>query len=290
MFFDDVDRTKFCLLVQEGIERFGHRVHAFCLMDTHVHLAVQVGEEELWRIMQNLTFRYTRWYNRRHGRWGHLFQGRYKANVVDADGLLPALVRSIHLEPVRAGVVPKPEDARWTSHLPYLGRSEVAWLEKASVLGRFGDEEGAAIREFGRFVAEAGTEDHEEFSQERSDGRVIGTEAFRGRIQEATRGAQVPGVTLDEIIDAVRGVYEMERDDLRGRGRRASEARAMVALMVRGARGLTLAEAAREFSRDTSSLVIGAKRLQAKLETDLALRDRWAQVRARLPTRRREDT
>lgn len=64
----------------------------------------------------------------------------------------------------------------------------------------------------------------------------------------------------------------------------------MVALMVRGARGLTLAEAAREFSRDTSSLVIGAKRLQAKLETDLALRDRWAQVRARLPTRRREDT
>ncbi|MFH1185948.1 MAG: transposase [Chloroflexota bacterium] len=120
VFSDDVDRTKFCLLVQEGIERFEHRVHAFCLMGTHVHVALQVRERPLSRIMQNLTFRYTQWYNRRHARIGHLFHGRYKANLVDVDTYLVSLVRYIHLNPVRAGMVERPEDYRWSSHRFYV--------------------------------------------------------------------------------------------------------------------------------------------------------------------------
>ena len=85
IFFDDRDRTRFCFLAQEGIERFGHRIHAFCLMSNHVHLAIQVGDVSLSRILQNLSFRYTRWVNWRQSRTGHLFQGRYKAVLVDAD-------------------------------------------------------------------------------------------------------------------------------------------------------------------------------------------------------------
>jgi putative transposase len=75
IFFDDKDRTRFYLLLQEGIERFGHRVHGFCLMTNHVHLAIQMGEIPLSRILQNLSFRYTRWVNWRQKRSGHLFQG-----------------------------------------------------------------------------------------------------------------------------------------------------------------------------------------------------------------------
>jgi putative transposase len=63
IFFDNKDRTRFYLLLQEGVERFGHRIHAFCLMTNHVHLAIQMGEIPLSRIMQNLSFRYTRWMN-----------------------------------------------------------------------------------------------------------------------------------------------------------------------------------------------------------------------------------
>ena len=63
IFFDDKDRTRFYSLVQEGIERFGHRIHAFCLMSNHVHLAILVGDVTLSRILQNLSFRYTRWVN-----------------------------------------------------------------------------------------------------------------------------------------------------------------------------------------------------------------------------------
>jgi len=74
IFFSKEDRFRFYLLLQEGIERYGHRIHAFCLMTNHVHLAIQVGDITLARIIQNISFRYTRWVNWRGGRTGHLFQ------------------------------------------------------------------------------------------------------------------------------------------------------------------------------------------------------------------------
>ena len=76
VFTEDEHRHRFFLLVREGIERFGFRVHTFCLMSKHIHLALQVGEIPLSRIMQNLTFRYTQWFNWRTHKKGHLFQGR----------------------------------------------------------------------------------------------------------------------------------------------------------------------------------------------------------------------
>jgi len=88
IFFDDKDRMRFYFLLREGVERFGHRIHAFCLLGNHFHAAIQVGEVSLSRILQNLSFRYTRWVNWRQGRSGYLFQGRYMAVLVDADGYL----------------------------------------------------------------------------------------------------------------------------------------------------------------------------------------------------------
>jgi putative transposase len=137
LFFDNRDRTRFYLLLQEGIERFRHRIHAFCLMSNHVHLAIQVGDIPLSRIMQNLSFRYTRWINWRQHRTGHLFQGRYKALMVDADAYLLELIRYIHLNPVRAGIVKGPEAYPWSGHRAYLGREEIPWLTTDWVLGQF---------------------------------------------------------------------------------------------------------------------------------------------------------
>jgi putative transposase len=94
-------------------------------MNTHVHLAIQVGGVPLSRILQNLSFRYTRWVNGRRKRSGHLFQGRYKAVLVDADSYLDALVRYIHLNPVRAGMVKEPEEYRWSGHRAYLGLEKI---------------------------------------------------------------------------------------------------------------------------------------------------------------------
>ena len=97
IFFDEQDRFYFGELLSEGLERFYHRIHGFCLMNHHVHLVIQVGGIELSRIIQNVSFRYTRWINKRQKRMGHFFQGRYKAILVDADrerGRFPGFIRS----------------------------------------------------------------------------------------------------------------------------------------------------------------------------------------------------
>lgn len=126
IFSDDADRQGFCALVAEGVERFGHRIHAYCLMANHVHLAIRVGEASVSRIIQNLAFRYTRAFNRRARRVGHLFQGRFRSLLVDGNTYLFELVRYIHLNPVRSGLVRDP--AEWAEKgqactIAYRGKS-----------------------------------------------------------------------------------------------------------------------------------------------------------------------
>ncbi len=137
IFFSSKDRTKFYLLLQEGIEGFEHRIHAFCLMTNHVHLVVQVGEAPLSKIMQNVTFRYTRYINSRKIRIGHLFQGRYKALLIDIDTYMLELVRYIHNNPVRAKITETEDQYIFSSHESYLGKNNVPWLTTDFVLSQF---------------------------------------------------------------------------------------------------------------------------------------------------------
>jgi len=134
IFFSSADRSRFLLFVQEGIERYGHRVHAFCLMDNHVHLLIQVGKISLSKVMQNLGFRYTRYINHNRKSVGHLFQGRFKSILVEADSYLLELTRYIHLNPVRAGVCESAEQYEWSSHHAYLGSTATPWLHTQEVL------------------------------------------------------------------------------------------------------------------------------------------------------------
>src|SRR3972149_5001982 len=184
IFFDDRDRTRFCFLVQEGIERVAHRIHAFCLMTNHVHLAIQIGDIPLSRILQNLSFRYTRWVNWRRKRSGHLFQGRYKAVLVDADAHLHELTRYIHLNPVRAGVVKEPEDYAWSGHRAYLGLETIPWLTTDWVLSQYSRRLSLARRAYRRFVHEGkGGGYQEEYHRgSGTDSRILGDDDFIDRV------------------------------------------------------------------------------------------------------------
>ncbi len=285
VFYDDVDRTRFCLLMQEGTERFGYRVHAFCLLDDHIHIAIQVGERPLSRIMQNLTFRYTQWFNRRHQRVGHLFQGRYKTNLVDVDSYLLQLVSYIHLNPVRAGIMKRPESYRWSSHRFYRGDDTLPWLTEGLVLARFADREGEARERFHRFVLGGLDSDaaKSEFSPAQSDGRLIGNESFIERVQEAEDGMKGTRITLDGIIDGVCKAYGIAQDELLapGRGRLASEARSVIGLIVQEHPEITIAEAAKVFQRDSSTLSAGAARLRNRMNRDRTLHDRINDVKSK---------
>jgi putative transposase len=256
IFFTPCDRAVFYGLMADGIARFGFRVHAFCLMTNHVHLGIQVGEEPLSVGMQNLAFRYTQYINRRLKRVGHLFQGRFKAYLVDQDRYGLQLVRYIHLNPVRAGMVKSPGAYAWSSHRAYLGREALPWLTTDWVLGQFGVRAGVARSHFAEFVDAARTEGHSEvFYGGKADTRVVGEEDFLKKVVKPAGRARRPP-PLARIVAYVCSTHHLTLDALRapGRNRRAAKARALAAWLAIRLRACTLVAVAEHFSRSPSTL------------------------------------
>ena len=116
-------------------ENHPFRLYAFCLMPNHFHLLAEVGEAPTARIMQALLTAYSREFNRRHDHRGHVFQGRYKAIVCDKESYLLELTRYIHLNPVRARLVKRPEDWPWSGHRCYLGTVLDPLIDAGPVMG-----------------------------------------------------------------------------------------------------------------------------------------------------------
>jgi len=258
VFFDDDDYRRFYALLEEGVSRFGYRVHGFCLMPNHIHLAVQAGKQPLSGPMQNLAFRYTQAINRKHKRSGHLFQGRYQALLVDQDTYLLELVRYIHLNPVRARLVADPADYPWSGHRSYLGKSSLAWLTTESVLGQLGNTLGVARRRYARLVSEGiGQGRTTQFYSGVQDARVIGDDRFVERLQRAAKGVQRSrAVDLDMLIRYVCDGFGLSERELRtaGRQRQPARARALIGWLAMETGAATLTGVAQRFGREASGL------------------------------------
>lgn len=286
IFFEETDRYRFCLLLQEGIERYGHRIHAFCLMTNHVHLAIQVGETPLSRIMQNISFRYTRWVNWRCNKSGHLFQGRFKAVLVDVDSYLIELIRYIHLNPVRAGIVNSPGDYPWSGHRAYLGLETIPWLTTDWALSQFGSRLEAARREYGKFVEDGKDEGHrQEFhSGASSDSRILGDDSFVDKVlvQANEKGQRKLG--LNEITTAVCRSYAIATKELAipGKYRNLSEARGITAWLILETGNGSLVELGKFTGRDVTTLSAVVGNLRERAKTDSALAERMVNLKKEL--------
>jgi REP element-mobilizing transposase RayT len=275
IFLSDDDHDAFEALVTEGISRFGHRIHAYCWMGNHVHLAIQVADTPLSKIMQNLAFRYTRQFNRREERIGHLFQGRFKALLVDADSYLLELVRYIHLNPVRAKLVADPADYTGSGHRAYLGKAHKEWLTTDWVLAQFASSTSAARRRYEAFVHAGLHEGHrEEFHRERLEGAILGQDRFVEKIvsRQATRPSR--RIPLDAIIRAVAHAWETSQGALHSpsRVRTLAEARSAAAYLVAEYGEGTLTSLGQALKRDVSTLSMGAQAIRLALPDDSVLR------------------
>lgn len=275
IFFAKGDRRRFQDLIAEGTERFGYRVHGFCLMTNHVHLVLQIGDVPLSRAMHNLAFRHARFVNARRGRVGHLFEGRYKALLVEADSYLLELVRYVHLNPVRAGLVEDPADWPWSGHRAYLGREALPWLTTEWVLGQLGRRIGRARAAYDRFVGEGiGGDRRPEFHAGADDYRVLAGEEFLKTVLAPARPHAPPA--LEAIVAAVVADYDVAEAELAGpsRGRALSEARGVIALLARDTGAASLSTLAARWRRDVSTLSRNLSRLEARraAEPDLARR------------------
>jgi putative transposase len=178
----DTDRQLLLDVLGAVVERFGWLCHAYCLMTNHYHLLLETPEANLSRGMRQLNGVYTQRFNRRHGRVGHVFQGRFHGVLVERESHLVELARYVVLNPVRAGMVAAAEDYRWSSLRATLGLTPPPrWLSVSTLLSAFGSR--ARYLDFVREgVGQASPWD-------RLRGALLGSDAFVERLSPRLEGA-----------------------------------------------------------------------------------------------------
>jgi REP element-mobilizing transposase RayT len=186
IFIDDEDRHLFLGVLERVVTRFHLLLHAYCLMDNHFHLVLETPQANLSRSMRQLNGVYTQAFNRRHGRVGHVLQGRFKAILVDRDSYLLELCRYVVLNPVRARSTRKPDTYPWSSYRASAGLAAApAWLSVDWLLSQFGKQRPAAQRKYRAFVAEGIGQPS---PWEQVQGQVLlGSEQFVERLQPGLR-------------------------------------------------------------------------------------------------------
>jgi REP element-mobilizing transposase RayT len=157
IFLDDQDRQDFVSRISELVEMTGTKVLAWTLMDNHLHLLIFSGFQGISKFMRRLLTGHAVRYNLKYHRSGHLFQNRYKSIVCEEDPYLLELVRYIHLNPLRAGIVNGMEELDqypWCGHGVLTGRRKNDWQETEYVLKQFSEERGKAVRGYRKFMEE----------------------------------------------------------------------------------------------------------------------------------------
>ena len=153
IYLDDEDRLDWLAVLSKVCRRFNWVVHAYCQMTNHYHLLVETVDGNLSPGMRQLNGHYTQGFNRRHEVVGHLYQGRYKAILVQKGDYLLELTRYVVLNPIRAGMVSKIEDWPWSSYPAVTGlKGSSDWLDTDWQLSQFGSRRKIAINRYHRFV------------------------------------------------------------------------------------------------------------------------------------------
>jgi putative transposase len=154
---DDTDRALFLEVLGQALQRFDAQVWAYCLMGNHYHLVLHTREANLSRLMRQINGVYTQTFNRRHGLTGHLFQGRFKAILVDSDSYLLEVCRYVDLNPVRALMVKRPDAYAWSSYRALAGLAEPApWLDRQPLYEQLlpGKSAAKAAAQYADFVSQ----------------------------------------------------------------------------------------------------------------------------------------
>ena len=268
------DRRHWESLIADGVARFGYSVHAYFWAKTHAHIALQVKDVPLSKVMQNLTFRYTRQFNSNNDRQGPLFHGRYKAVLIDGDQYLNDLVRYIHNGPVREGLAKSASAGKWTSHAAYLGTAATPeWLTTAAVLDSFGNSEKVAQRAFEKFVKEGADEGvRTDLMRGSQEGRILGGERFARKALKPAKVVTRP-VTLNQLAKRVCRIEGVKEAELvtDSRARVQSRVRQTITYLAMELDVASLTDMARRFNRDLTTMSRNQRYFRDRLTDDPAM-------------------
>lgn len=211
IFRDDADRARFLTTLSHVISRYAWRCHAYCLLGNHYHLLVETPTGNLARGMRQLNGIYTQAFNRRHGRVGHLFQGRYTAILVEKEAHLLELCRYVVLNPLRVKARHRVEDWRWSSYRATAGLAPVpAFLTVDWVLGHFGQTRRRAQARYRAFVRDG----RGQCPWEALQGQIyLGSEEFIQRVRkEAKPGPEVPRTQRQPIRPSLAELFRKREE------------------------------------------------------------------------------
>jgi putative transposase len=201
-FADDLNRLRFIEMTRELVEIHKLIVFAFILMRNHFHMLCETPMAGLSRLMQKLLERFTKWFNQRHHRQGHLWQARYKAVLVQEGDYFLHCSRYIHLNPVKAHLCEKPEDYLWSSYPHYLGSCGLFnWVDTSRTLECFGH-----ASEYRAFVLQGLQHDLEDPFEEAKGGLIFGSSDFVDQIR--------PLVRLPRLLEDVPRIRDLSSKEI----------------------------------------------------------------------------
>jgi len=290
IFEDRNDYSIFLDLLQETVEIFRIKVSVFCLMQNHYHLLIQTPEANISRSMRHINGVYTQRFNKIHGYDGHLFRGRYKSILVDADSYLLQVMRYIHRNPINAGLT---EDLNytWSSHKAYLSDSKKwNWVSREKILNMLSGNKALQKTVYKDFVKESDNDDFSAIYKKRKLPAMLGSETFLKLIKDQyftkKRHIEVPESRLlapgkDTIISAVCTEYKVPIYDLLVSKRgQLNEPRNVAMYLMRYLRGDTLSAICKEFGlkKDSSAGSI-VDRVRKQIIKDKQLRAKVGEIK-----------
>jgi REP element-mobilizing transposase RayT len=242
---DDRDRQRWCGLLDRVAARCGWRVISWVLMSNHFHLYLRTPQPNLSAGMHDLNSGYASGFNRRYRRYGSLFQGRFKAVLVEDESQALELTRYIHLNPVRALIVQRPEGYAWSSYRDYLGmRKAPAWLDWETVVGQLGKDRSRAQSSYRRFVEGGLSEPPRSPLESAVSEMFLGSggwvERWRQRLSAEPVRDGVPAQrqlawrpSLEQVAEAVSQAFGVEPAELCVSRRHGNEARSAAIYVAR---------------------------------------------------------
>jgi REP element-mobilizing transposase RayT len=297
IFKDDQDRIKFLERLGANVMEGKCSVYAWALMTNHVHLLLKSGQLGVSALMRKLLTWYAQYFNRKYRRTGHLFENRYKSILCEEEKYLLALVRYIHLNPIRAKIattVRQLDRYPWSGHSAIMGSTKLEWMDTGYVLSQFGAQENAARKAYRHFMDEGiGMGRKPELTggglirskggwsqvlsarrsgdKEESDERILGSGDFVAAVLKETEEKSRSQLKLRRTGHSIRKIIEEECKkgrispaEVKGGSRRGkvSEVRAVIAIRTVKELGLSMAEIARHVGVTTSSVAKAITRLE----------------------------
>ena len=226
IYFSKRDYEKFKEYIEDAQEKYSCLLHAYVFMTNHYHMIWETPQANISKVMHFINGSYTNYINRKRNRSGHLFQGRYKAILVDQDSHLLELSRYIHLNPVRAGIVEKPEDYFNSSYRSYIRDRKDGIVHHEQILQMISKDKKAAPRLYREFVENGIGVDLENLFKKIYGGAILGGESFvkqaLGRLRtgvisrKETSHRKLLGSSYqsDEIINGVSSFFKINKEDI----------------------------------------------------------------------------